>query len=297
MIDRGHLRILHELELQGSLTAAAKSLNLTQTALTHSIKKLEKTLGTALWSKHGRRLQLTPAGRYLQREAARLLPQLQRVDEVLNHYARGDKGVLRIGMECHPCYQWLLNVVQPFLKRWPGVDVDVKQQFQFGGMASLFNHEIDILVTPDPVLREGIIFEPVFGYQQVLVVSDTSPLCDADPVEPPQLTDQVLYTYPVSTDRLDIFQQFLLPAHCLPKTHKLLEDTEMILQMVAAGRGVTSLPDWLVQNYSKNLPLRTLRLGKPGVHKQINLGYRKSLNDNRHIKAFIEMSRLHKPVA
>ena len=87
MIDRTHLRILREIERQGSLTAAAKSLSLSQSALTHAIKKLEARLGTRLWTKEGRQLQLTRAGTYLQREAARLLPQLEHVDEVLCQYA------------------------------------------------------------------------------------------------------------------------------------------------------------------------------------------------------------------
>ena len=296
MIDRTHLRILSEIERRGSLTAAAKALNLTQSALTHAIKKLEARLGTPLWTKEGRQLQLTQAGAYLQREAARLLPQLEHVDEVLHQYARGDKGMLRIGMECHPCYQWLLKVVHPFLTRWPGVDVDVKQQFRFGGLAALFNHDIDILVTPDPVLREGISFEPVLSYEQVLVVADSSPLAGLDHIEPPQLSEYVLYTYPVSTERLDIYQQFLLPAHCLPKRHKTLEDTEMILQMVVTGRGVSSLPGWLVRIYRKTLPVCAVRLGKNGVHKQIHLGYRDSSANNQHITAFIQMAKMYETV-
>jgi LysR family transcriptional regulator for metE and metH len=293
MIDRTHLRILHEIERQGSLTAAAKALSLTQSALTHTIKKLEARLGIPLWTKEGRRLQLTQAGIYLQREAARLLPQLEHVDEVLHQYASGDKGMLRIGMECHPCYQWLLKIVRPFLASWPDVDVDVKQQFQFGGLAALFNHDIDILVTPDPVLRKGISFESVLSYEQVLVVGDNSPLADLDYIEPPQLSDQTLYTYPVATERLDIYQKFLLPAHCLPKRHKTLEDTEMILQMVAAGRGVSSLPEWLVHTYRKTLPVRAVRLGHDGVRKQVHLGYRDYSANNQHIKAFIQMARMH----
>lgn len=296
MIDRVHLRILREIERRGSLTAAAKALSLTQPALTHTIKKLEARLGTALWTKEGRQLQLTPAGTYLQREAARLLPQLEHVDEVLHQYASGDKGMLRIGMECHPCYQWLLKVVQPFLARWPGVDVDVKQQFQFGGLAALFNHDIDILVTPDPVLREGISFAPVLDYEQVLVVAHNSPLGDLDRIDPPQLSDQTLYTYPVDIERLDIYQQFLLPAQCLPKRHKTLEDTEMILQMVAAGRGVTCLPEWLVHTYQKTLPVRALRLGNNGVHKQIHLGYRDYSANHQHITAFVQLARNHESV-
>ena len=292
MIDRTHLRILREIECKGSLTAAARALNLTQSALTHSIKKLEARLGTPLWTKQGRQLQLSPAGTYLQREAARLLPQLEHIDEVLKQYASGDKGMLRIGMECHPCYQWLKQVVQSFLMRWPGVDVDVKQQFQFGSLAALFNHDIDILVTPDPVQREGISFEPVLSYEQVLVVADNSPLAGLNYVDPPQLSDQTLYTYPVSTERLDIFQHFLLPAQCLPKRHKTLEDTEMMLQMVAAGRGVSGLPEWLVDSYRETLPVRAVRLGVDGVHKEIYLGYRDYSANNHHITAFIEMARM-----
>jgi LysR family transcriptional regulator for metE and metH len=169
----------------------------------------------------------------------------------------------------------------------------VKQQFQFGGLAALFNHDIDILVTPDPVLREGISFEPVLTYEQVLVVGDKNPLAGLDHVEPLQLSDQTLYTYPVASERLDIYQQFLLPAHCLPKRHKTLEDTEMILQMVAAERGVSSLPDWLLHTYRKTLPVQAVRLGKDGVHKQIHLGYRDDSANNQHITAFIQMALMY----
>ncbi len=84
--------------------------------------------------------------------------------------AKGEKGRLRIGMECYPCYQWLLAIVEPYLQQWPSVDVDVKQRFQFGGMAALFSHDIDVLVTPDPLQKSGVRFVPVFDYEQVLVL-------------------------------------------------------------------------------------------------------------------------------
>jgi len=63
-------------------------------------------------------------------------------------------------MECHPCYQWLLKIVSPYLRAWPDVDVDVRQKFQFGGIGALLAYEIDLLVTPDPVHRPGLVFEP-----------------------------------------------------------------------------------------------------------------------------------------
>ena len=140
MLDRIHLAIVQEVERQGSLTAAAAELHLTQSALSHSIKKLEQQLGTDIWIREGRSLRPTQAGHYLLAVAKRVLPQLDQAEERLGQFARGQRGTLRIGMECHPCYQWLLKVVSPYLAAWPDVDVDVKQKFQFGGIGALFGY-------------------------------------------------------------------------------------------------------------------------------------------------------------
>ncbi len=291
MIERIHLYILHEIERRGSLTAAAESLCLTQSALSHTIKKLERQLAASLWVKEGRNIQLTQAGQYLLKEAKRLLPQLERVDEVLQQYANGEQGLLRIGMECHPCYQWLLKVVNEFLQAFPGAEIDVKQRFQFGGMAALFNREIDLLVTPDPMERKGVIFTPVFDYEQVLVVSNEHALCYRDYVLPEDLLNQTLYTYPVGIERLDIYALFLLPAKCLPKIHKTLETTEIILQLVAAQRGVTTLPRWLVEEYQQQLPIKALSLGKTGIQKQIHLGTREGEEDESLAKSMVKLAK------
>ncbi|CAH0530326.1 LysR family transcriptional regulator [Vibrio hippocampi] len=291
MIERIHLRILKAVETEGSLTAAAKSLYLTQSALSHTIKKLEHQLGTPLWVKEGRTLKLTQAGAYLQREATRVLPQLERIDEVLNQFASGEKGTLRIGMECYPCYHWLQQVIKPFLLQWPGVDIDINQRFKFGGVAALFNNEVDILITPDPVYASGITHLPVFLYEQVLVVASEHPLAGRDFITPQALTSETLYTYPIEATRLDVFQQFLLPAGCQPKRHKTIEDTDMLLQMVAAGRGVTTLPLWLVDDYQNTLNIEAVRLGEHGVSKQINIVVRDSSVNDQHIQAFVASAK------
>ena len=165
MLERIHLSIVQEVEKRGSLTAAADVLCLTQSALSHAIRKLEQQLGTDIWLREGRRLRLTQAGQQVLALANRVLPQLVLAEERLQQFAKGQRGTLRIGMECHPCYQWLLKVVSPYLSAWPDVDVDVKQKFQFGGMGALFGYEIDLLVTPDPLFKPGLHFEPVFDYE------------------------------------------------------------------------------------------------------------------------------------
>ena len=291
MIERMHLAIVREVDKQGSLTAAAGVLCLTQSALSHTVKKLEQQMGTPIWLREGRSLIPTQAGSYLLAVANRVLPQLEMAEARMQQYAQGERGTLRIGMECHPCYQWLLKVVSPYLAAWPDVEVDVKQKFQFGGIGALFAYEIDLLVTPDPLFKPGLRFVPVFDYEQVLVVNREHPLAKKKHVIPEQLAGEVLISYPVPMDRLDIYNRFFLPAGIMPKRHKTIETTDIMLQMVASGRGVAALPRWLVKEYANKLPVVPVRLGKEGIDKQIFLGAREADVDIDYLHDFVDLAR------
>lgn len=286
-----HLAIVREVERQGSLTAAAGVLHVTQSALSHSMRKLEQQLGTDIWLREGRSLRLTQAGQYLLAVANRVIPQLNLAQDQLLQFAQGERGTLRIGMECHPCYQWLLKIVSPYLAAWPDVDVDVKQKFQFGGIGALFGYEIDLLVTPDPLFKPGLAFEPVFYYEQVLVVPRGHALANAACVKPKDLIGEVLVTYPVEIDRLDIYNQFLMPAGITPRQHKTIETTDIMLQMVASGRGVAALPRWLVEEYADKMDIVPVRLGPKGIAKHIYLGARESETHIDYLKAFVDLAR------
>ncbi|CAM5196847.1 LysR family transcriptional regulator [Oligella ureolytica] len=291
MLERIHLAIVQQVQQQGSLTAAADVLHVTQSALSHSMKKLEQQLGTDVWRREGRKLELTQSGQYLLAVANRVLPQLELAEERLQQFALGERGSLRIGMECHPCYQWLLKVVSPYLSAWPDVDVDVKQRFQFGGLGALLDYEIDLLVTPDPVYKPGLNFEAVFDYEQVLVVAENHELATSDYIEAHQMTNEVLISYPVDLERLDIYNQFLLPAGITPKRHKNIETTDIMLQMVASNRGVAALPRWLVKEYAEKLPIIPVKLGPNGIPKQIYLGSREADETVDYLQAFVELAR------
>lgn len=291
MLDRIHLSIVQEVEKQGSLTAAATVLHVTQSALSHSMKKLEQQLGTDIWLREGRSLRLTQAGQYLLSVANRVLPQLSLAEERLQQFAQGERGTLRIGMECHPCYQWLLKIVSPYLTAWPDVEVDVKQKFQFGGIGALFAYEIDLLVTPDPLNKPGLIFESVFDYEQVLVVAADHRLAKKEYITPKELTNEVLVTYPVPVERLDIYSMFLTPAGITPKSHKPIETTDIILQMVASGRGVAALPRWLVLEYTNKMDIVPVKLGKHGIAKNIFLGIREADKDIDYVRSFIDKAK------
>jgi LysR family transcriptional regulator for metE and metH len=291
MLDVQHLAIVREVDRCGSLTAAAEKLHLSQSAVSHAIRRFEERFGVALWEREGRGVRLTQAGSYLLALAGRVLPQIENAERVLHEFAQGRRGALRIGMECHPCQQWLTRVVDPFLRNWPRVDLDVTTAFRFGGLAALLGHEIDLLITPDPIARPGITYVPVFAYELVLAVAEGHPMASKAAAEPADLNVETLITYPVAPERLDVFTQFLVPAGCIPRRHRTVETSELMLQMVAAGRGVSAIPDWLLHELPAGASLRALRLGEAGIAKSIHLGIRGGDLAIDYIQGFLEIAR------
>ena len=291
MIDSQHLAILREVARLGSVTAAAEKLNVSQSALSHTIRKFEDRYGIKIWMKNGRSLRFTQAGEYLLTLAERVMPQIEHAERVLSDFAKGRRGALRVGMECHPCQQWLMRMTGPYLARWPEVDFEVCTAFRFDGVAALLGYEIDVLITPDPLLQPELIFTPVFDYELVLVVHEEHPLADRALVEPQDLLTEELITVPVTLERLDIYTRFLVPAHCRPRRHSTVETTDLMLRLTAAGRGVSVLPDWLVREQGGDLPIKALRLGKEGLHKSINLGLRRGEEQIDYIAGFTDLAR------
>ncbi len=286
MIDTQPLAILREVDRTGSLTKAADRLCLTQSAVSHAIKRFEDRHGVVLFERQGRGVRLTEAGHFLLSVARRTLPQLEHAEAALADFARGRRGSLRIGMECHPCQQWLMGVVQPFLGAWPDVDLDVTTAFQFGGLQALLGHEIDVLITPDPIERRGLEYVPVFDYELVLAVAAEHRLAKQDAVSPGDLTGEVLVTYPVDRDRLDVFSQFLAPGGALPRRHRTVETTDLMISLVATGRAVSAMPDWLLTGVEGIMPLR---IGQ-GISKSIHLGMRTGVLSD-YLQGFIALAQ------
>ncbi|MBN1647997.1 MAG: LysR family transcriptional regulator [Spirochaetales bacterium] len=287
MIERIHLEILAALDDLGSLTAASEKLCLTQSALTHSIKKLENETGCRIWDKRGRKLELTQAGAYLLETAVRMLPLFEDSEETLKLYARGKKGKLRIGVECHPCFEWLVGMVREFLHKWPDVDIDVTRSFQFDGLQALEERKVDMVVSPDYIKRNGIYYRPIRNFELKLMLHREHRLADRIFIDPDALKNETLFTYPISRERLDIFTAFLKPAGIEPQIHESIETAEIMLQLVSANRGVSSFPDWLIERYALHNPVKGVSLGKKGIRKKLYILVREEDRGVPYIRDFL----------
>jgi len=290
MIERSHLKIIKALADNGTLTAAANALFLTQSALSHQIRYLEKKLEVSLWEKDGRQIRLTQAGELLLQVARQVLPVLEQTEKTVKAYGEGRQGILRLGVECHPCYQWLKGILADFLIKMPAMDVDIVSKFQFSGLEGLLNHHIDLLVTPDVVKKQGVHYEPLFDYELVLLVANSHKLAGKTFINADALDDELLLTFPVPHERLDVFTQFLLPASVNPKT-KAMESLDLMVQMVGLDRGLTVLPNWLAEELSQSLPVSTVRLGKKGLHKTLSAAMREQDVAINYMQTFVSLGK------
>ena len=291
MIEHSHLTIIEALHTHGTLTEAANTLCLSQSALSHQIGYLEKKLGVALWKREGRNLRLTQAGMLLLEVAQQILPVLAQAEKKLTAYREGRQGILRIGVECYPCFEWLTGIIGAFMQSLPDIDVDIIQKFQFTGLEGLQNYHIDVLITPDLIKKENITYETLTEYQLVLVVSIDHPLAGIEKLTPEQLSNEVLLTFPVPQERLDILTYFLTPAHSVPKMLKPIESLEIMLQMTALGRGVCVLPEWLADIKMRSHRLKKIKIGNFGLNQKLYLALRESDQAIPYIRKFIEIGR------
>src|SRR5262245_15411484 len=96
-----HLKLVEAIVAEGSLTRAGERLHLTQSALSHQLRDIEKKLGTPLFVRLKRHMVPTPAGESLLRCARVVLAQMHEAEEGIRRRARQGEGLIRIAVECY----------------------------------------------------------------------------------------------------------------------------------------------------------------------------------------------------
>ncbi len=265
VIELRHLKTLVALRDNGSLVEAAESLFLTQSALSHQLKDLEERLECSLFVRKTKPPRFTSAGRRLLNLADEVLPMVKNAERDISRLAGGEVGRLHICIECHSCFQWLIPCLDLYRANWPEVELDLSGGFSFAPLPALVRGDLDLVITSDPVELPGITYIPLFSYEAMLAISNDHRLASHAMVLPDDLESEMLITYPVDRDRLDIFTRFLDPMDVEPDSVRTAELTPMMIQLVAAGRGVACLPNWALTEYLEQGTVMAKKLGDSGL--------------------------------
>ena len=268
-IEFRHLRTIKAIHEAGGLARAADLLNMTQSALSHQVKGIEEQAGVELFARRSKPLKLSAAGLKMLRAAEDILPRVAALEEEFSGLVKGSSGRLHIAIECHACFDWLFPVLEQFRKAWPDVDVDIRPGLAFDALPALRREEVDLVISSDPEKLEGVSFLPLFDYEPVFVAAATNPLAQKPYIEAPDFRDQTLITYPVERTRLDVFTQLLTPAKIEPRGVRQVELTAVILLLVASGRGVSVLPDWVLRDVRYHSDYVTKPLTEKGLTRRL----------------------------
>ncbi|MCK3657559.1 LysR family transcriptional regulator [Pasteurellaceae bacterium Pebbles2] len=286
-LELRHLKTLLALKETGSVSLAAKRVYLTQSALSHQIKLLEDQYGLPLFERKTTPLHFTAAGERLIQLANDVLPKVIEAERDLSRVKQGEAGELRIAVECHTCFDWLMPAMDSFRQHWPLVELDIVSGFHTDTIGLLLTHRADWAIVSEVEPNDGIIHKPLFSYEMVGLCAKDHPLAQKSVWQAEDFADQTWITYPVPDDMLDLLRKVLKPAGISP-TRRTSELTIAMIQLVASKRGIAALPFWAVKPYLERGYVVARKITQQGLYSNLYCAYREADADSAFIADFYD---------
>lgn len=254
-----HLRLVQAIANAGSLSAAAKGLHLTQSALSHQLKVLEETLASGLFHRHGKRMVITPLGHRVLEAAEKVLNELTAMTEDLTNLKQGSDACIRIATECYTSFHWLPRVIPIYQQQHPSVHIQLHPEISNNLSMQLESGELDIAIRMSPA-SDKFKNHLLFSDDIVVVMSPNHALAKLDTILPEQLLDQYLLMYNSGKGRLLRAMFNDLEISKLKVTEMPL--TEAILEWCSANLGITIMARWAAKRWvdSGDVVLRPLNV-------------------------------------
>jgi LysR family transcriptional regulator for metE and metH len=289
MIELRHLRMIQALAETGSVSAAAERVHVTQSALSHQLGALERYFGVALLDRTRRPLRLTAAGERLLLAARRALPEVEAARaEVLRLSNNNAPESLRIAVECHSCFDWLMPAMDAYRAERPQAELDLVSGFLPEPLDLLLDGRADLAVVSAMRDWPGVSYLPLFNYEMVALLAPGHVLADKAWLEAGDFAGQTLITYPVPDQALDLVQRVLKPAGISPE-RRTAELTVAILQLVASRRGLAALPRWAAQAQIERGYVLARPIGEKGLWSGLFAAFRSA--DLELHRGFVEVLR------
>lgn len=295
ILDLRHLRTLLALLEAGSVSRAAALQNVTQSALSHQLKALEEFYGLTLFERKSAPVAFTSAGRRLLELAQDVIPAVDKAERDIARLTGHGAGKLRIAVECHTCFDWLMPSMDALRLRWPEVEQDIVSGFQSDPVGLLHQDRADVAIVSEVDADErDVAVHPLFEFDIVAILPLGHPLLARDHLVAADFAGETLITYPVPDEMLDLVRQVLRPAGVEPP-RRTTELTVAMLQLVASGRGFAALPLWAVQTYLQRGYVAQQRIGEGGLTGRLYAvtrhGKKEKGRDDAYLEDFVQVMR------
>lgn len=243
-LDRQHFQLLLALRDTGQLSRAAEVLNISASAASHRLKEAERRLGVLLAVPSGRSLELTPSGLHLADVAAGVESGLRSAESVARWIGSRSVPTVRLAMEYHDTAPWFTRLAG---HEDTEVRVDVVRVAYGTGSNAVWRHSVDLSIDVVATATEAAdtteLNAPLVAKDRLMAaVPADHPAAQRGVLEPEDLiTESFLTAGPGPTIGFE-HSEFMVPAEVRPARVIRIESVALILDQIAAGRGITIQP-------------------------------------------------------
>ncbi len=290
MLDLHKLRVFFVVAQEGSFSAAAERLYITQSAVSQQIKELEASLGQALFEREWRGVRLTPSGEILTEYTRQIFDLIAQAENALTNVQQLASGKVSLGATPGIGVYLAPLWVQGFRARFPHLTVALNTGVTAQVVGDVLNHRVDLGIIEGelddltPPRLDHLIMSQV---EQQIVVGSKHPFWHTQQIAPADLRAQSFITRQQNSQSRIWLERTLKRLNIEPLIGAEFDNLESIKRAVAAGTCVAVLPAYVVQN---EIDARTLHAvpvaGRPFV-REIKLVWDRDVRFSPIVRAFI----------
>lgn len=262
-----HLRYFVAVAEELNFTRAAERLRTAQPSLSQQIRDLEDEVGTALFVRNKRRVELTAAGTVFLDEARLVLAQSQRAITLARRAAQSEGGTLTIGFVPAAEVKIFPNMLTAMRARFPNLQVVLRSLTTAEQRMALLDHSIDVAFMRLPADDVRLSFEIVLQETVEIALPATHPLAAQETISIHQLADvPYLQISPLHAGSLHgVVELFLAEHNVSLRPQQEVENVLTLLTLISMEEGFSFLPDYAHRLLFRNVVGRPLSEPAPTV--------------------------------
>ncbi len=287
-----HLELVEAIHRLGTVTAAARSLHMSQPAASHALAKLEDRLEVALFDRTPEGMSITPEGRRVLEASGRVLRELERAEYDLRQLAGGVRGVLRLSTECYTAYYWLPEVIRRMQQDFPDVELRLQPEATYRVVEAFRAGELDLALMCCPPPDDEYVALPILRDELVIVVPPGHAWAGRSHVEALDFATQTLI---IHTDEAHstLISDVLTPAGVRPMRVLELRLTEVVIAAVRGHLGVGVVARWAAAREIESGALVAVRITSDGLRRIWHAVVRRDRAELPHVVRLLELLERH----
>jgi LysR family transcriptional regulator, low CO2-responsive transcriptional regulator len=267
-LDSRQLRAFCTLAKTGSFTQAARELHLSQSAVSHSMKALERDIGCRILDKLGKKAVLTQAGEQLLAHAERILSEMADCRAELGRLGKWGQSRLRLGASTTACQHILPAVLREFKESFPNCAITIEPGDTPEMIDALRAHRIDLALNLEPAAGEQLGFRPMFTDELQFVMSPQHPWAKGGRVRRDEIARQHYILYKKKSYTSEMIESYFRAEDIVLFSQLDMGNMEAIKELVKLGLGVSILAAWTARKELEEGSLVALPLGKRKLRRR-----------------------------